>query len=119
VPRSTRPASACQRHTTVSAGALESLALVCGPQVDPREEHGQLRRLEFDAVLCDGMRQLKGAGLEAFVQDGQFIAVKVEDLDPIPAAVDEEEEMAGQGGSRGKTGFTVRLLCIIIHQCCA
>ena len=81
---------------SVSAGALESLALACTAQVDPREEHGQLRRLEFDTVLGDRIGQLEGASFESFVPDRQPVAVKVEDLDPIPAAVEEEEEMAGQ-----------------------
>src|SRR4051812_43322726 len=79
-----------------SAGAPEPLALAGTPQVDSGEDHGQLRRRDFDAVASGGVGQLEGAGLEAFVPDGQAVAVEVEDLDPIPAAVDEEEEMAGQ-----------------------
>jgi hypothetical protein len=79
-----------------SAGALESLALACTAQVDPREEHGQLCRLEFDTILGDRIGQLEGARFESFVPDRQPIPVKVEDLDPIPAAVEEEEEMTGQ-----------------------
>jgi hypothetical protein len=79
------------------AGALEALALACTAQVDPREEHGQLRRLEFDTVLGNGIGQLEGARFESFVPDRQSISVKVEDLDPIPAAVEKEEEMASQG----------------------
>jgi hypothetical protein len=80
-----------------SAGALESFALTCTAQVDPREEHGQLRRLEFDTVLVNGIGQLERARFESFVPDRQPISIKVEDLDPIPAAVEEQEEMAGQG----------------------
>ena len=79
-----------------SAGALESFALACGAEVDPREEHGELRRLEFDAVLGNRIGQLEGARFESFVPDRQPVAVKVEDLDSIPAAVEEKEEMAGQ-----------------------
>jgi len=60
------------------------------------EEHGLLRRLQFDPVLDAGQGQLEGADLESFVPDGQGVTVKVEGLDPIPAAVEEEEEMAGQ-----------------------
>ena len=37
-----------------SAGELEPLALACTPQVDAGEEHGQLHRLQFDAVLDAG-----------------------------------------------------------------
>ena len=39
---------------------------------------------------------LEASGLESLVPDGQAVAIEVEDLDPIPAAVEEEEEMAGQ-----------------------
>jgi hypothetical protein len=49
-----------------SAGVLEPLALTCTPQVDAGEEHGQLRRLEFDTVVSGGVGQLEGAGLETF-----------------------------------------------------
>src|SRR5438874_2345882 len=83
-------------HCRDSAGELEPLALACTPQVDAGEEHGQLRRLQFDPVLDAGLGQLEGADLESFVPDGQAVAVEVEDLDPIPATVEEEEEMAGQ-----------------------
>jgi hypothetical protein len=40
---------------------------------------------------------LKGAGLEPLVPDDQAVMIPEEDLDPISAAVEEEEEMAGQG----------------------
>jgi hypothetical protein len=79
-----------------SAGALESLALACAAQVDPRKEHGQLRRLEFDAILGHRVGQLERAGFESFVPDRQSISVEVEDLDPISPTVEEKEEMAGQ-----------------------
>jgi hypothetical protein len=79
-----------------SPGALEALALARTAQVDPREEHGQLRRLEFDTVLGNGIGQLEGAGFESFVPDREPISIKVEDLDPISPAVEEKEEMAGQ-----------------------
>jgi hypothetical protein len=35
-----------------SACVLEPLALACALQVDSGEDHGELRRLEFDAVAC-------------------------------------------------------------------
>ena len=65
-------------------------------QVDAGEDHGQLRRLQFDAVWRPASGHLEGAGLEPLVPDGQAVTVEVEDLDAIPAAVEEEEEMAGQ-----------------------
>ena len=79
-----------------SAGVLEPLALACTPQVDPGEDHGQLRRPEFDAVGFGGAGHLEASCLEPLVPDRQPVTVKIEDLDPIPAPVEEEEEMAGQ-----------------------
>jgi hypothetical protein len=49
-----------------SGGAAEALALASRVQVDPREEHGQLRRLEFDTILGDQLRQLEASCLETF-----------------------------------------------------
>ena len=43
-----------------------------------------------------GARHLEGSGFKSLVPDGQPVTVKVEDLDPISATVEEEEEMAGQ-----------------------
>jgi hypothetical protein len=79
-----------------SAGALEPLALARSAQIDPREEHGELRGLEFDAVLGYRGGQLEASSFESFIPDRQPVAVKVEDLDSIPAPVEEQEEMAGQ-----------------------
>ena len=43
-----------------------------------------------------GGGHLEGPGLEPLVPDGQAVAIEVEDLEAIPAAVDEEEEMAAE-----------------------
>src|SRR5512135_1986994 len=80
-----------------SAGVVEPLPLAGTVQVDPREEHGQLRRLRFDTAGTGGVGQLERAGLEPLVPDGQAVAVEIKDLEAIAATVDEEEEMAGQG----------------------
>ena len=80
----------------LSTGPLKSLALPCSAQIDPREQHGQLRRLEFDTIWAGRVGHLVASGLEAFVPDGQPVAIEVEDLDPISAAVEKKEEMAGQ-----------------------
>jgi hypothetical protein len=48
------------------------------------------------AEFCKG--EVMGAlTLLLLVPDGEPVAIKVEDLDPIPAAVEKKEEMAGQG----------------------
>ena len=76
---------------------LAPLALAGRREVDSREDQCELRPLEFDAVAFTGAGDLEGAGLKSLVPDGQAVAIEVEDLDPIAAAVDEQEEMTGQG----------------------
>src|SRR5947209_8605053 len=75
----------------------------CG-QVNTRKEQSQLGHRELDPGRARnqvgpafGIKMLKGAGLEPLVPDGQAVVIPEEDLDPISAAVEEEEEMAGQG----------------------
>src|ERR1700761_1149008 len=63
-------------------------------EVDAGEDHGQLRRVQLDAVAIAGVGDLEAADFESLVPDGQPIMVEVEDLDAIPPAVDEEEEVA-------------------------
>src|SRR5271169_5045767 len=79
-----------------SAGALESFALARCPKIDSREQHGQLRRLELNAILGARLRHLVASSFKPFIPDGQPVAVEVEDLDPIPATVEKQKEMAGQ-----------------------
>src|SRR3954471_18144976 len=80
-----------------STGVLEPLALACTPQVDPGEDHGQLRRPEFDAVGFGGAGHLEASCLEPLVPDRQAITIEEEDLDAISPPIEEEEEMTGQG----------------------
>jgi hypothetical protein len=42
------------------------------------------------------VRHLETPGFESFVPDGEPVAVKVEQLDAIPATIEKEEEMAAQ-----------------------
>jgi hypothetical protein len=67
--------------------------LTCCPQVDSREQHGELGRLELNAIL-GGMGHLKSSNFESFVPDGEPVAVKIEQLDAIPATIEKEEEVA-------------------------
>src|SRR5512135_2886043 len=67
------------RFFGTSAGALEPLALACAPQVDPGEDHGELRRLEFDAVAFGGAGHREGSALESLVPDDQPVTIKEED----------------------------------------
>src|SRR5579883_3248889 len=77
-----------------ATGELEPPASSCRPQVDAGEDHGQLRRVQFDAIAIAGVGHLEAAEFEPLVPDGQAVMIKIEYLDAIPAAVDEEEEMA-------------------------
>jgi hypothetical protein len=79
-----------------SAGVLEPLALASTPHVDPGEDHGQLRPLEFDAIAFGSAEPLERPAFESLVPNDQAVTVKIEDLDSISASVEEEEEMAGQ-----------------------
>jgi hypothetical protein len=79
-----------------SAGGAEPLPLPRTVEVDAGEDHGQLRRPQLDAVDPGGGGHLERPGLEPLVPDGQPVAIEVEDLEAIPAAVDEEEKMAAE-----------------------
>jgi hypothetical protein len=86
-----------------SADPAVALAPPRGGQVDPVEDQGQVADGEFDPR---GARELRGArgrlqsleatDLKPLVPDDQPVTVEIEDLDAIPAPVEEEEEMAGQ-----------------------
>src|SRR3954471_13235255 len=84
------------RGIPASAGVAEPLPLPRALEVDAGEDHGQLRRLQLDAVGPGGGGHLERPGLEPLVPEGQAVAVEVEDLEAIPAAVDEEEEVAAE-----------------------
>src|SRR5438045_2836134 len=87
-----------------SAGAGVALAPPGCGQVNTRKEQSQLGHRELDPGRARnvvgpafGIKLLKGAGLEPLVPDDQAVMIPEEDLDPIAAAVEKEEEMAGQG----------------------
>ena len=67
-----------------------------GSQINSREQHGELGGLKLNTVLS-GLGHLETPGLEPLIPDGQPIAIEIEDLEPISAAIEKEEEMAAQG----------------------
>src|SRR5262249_52953176 len=86
-----------------SADPAVALAPPRGGQVDPVEDQGQVGNGEFDPggarelrVARRGLQILEATDLKSLVPDRQPVTVKIEDLDAIPAPVEEEEEMAGQ-----------------------
>jgi hypothetical protein len=85
------------RISGLSAGELKLLASACGSQVDPREEHHELCRQELNAILRNRMGHLVAPYLETLLPDGRTVAIEAEDLDPLPATIEEDEEMTGQG----------------------
>src|SRR5579859_6791273 len=63
--------------------------------VDAVEQHAQLRGVQGDpAGALANARQSEAAALQALVVDDEAAAVPEEDLDPVAAAPDEDEEMA-------------------------
>src|SRR5579871_5462959 len=77
-----------------ASGEPEPLSSSCRLRVDAGEDHGQLCRIELDAIAIAGVGHLEAADFEPPVPDGQAVMIKIECLDAIPAAVDEGEEMA-------------------------
>src|SRR5207237_2341172 len=82
-------------------------------EVDAGQERRELGGGHLDAP-GRGLRDAEGPALEPLGPDGQAIAVPVEDLDAIPAAVDEDEEVTGEGielgGSCDEGGEAVEAL---------
>src|SRR5512135_716766 len=61
-------------------------------QVDPVEDHHQVRRLDLHALrrVRRRGREAKGPAFQALVPVGQAVSIPVEDLDPIAAPVAED-----------------------------
>jgi hypothetical protein len=82
---STGPAIPSSTATTVS-------------QVKTAQDPRQLRIVEFDALRFTGsLRKLKRAGLQPFVPNAKTVLIPEQDLDPVPIAVEEQEQVARQG----------------------
>jgi hypothetical protein len=62
-------------------------------RVDPFEDCGHLGGSNLDAAVL-GLREAGRAFFEAFVPQGQAVAVPVEDLDPVTSAVGEDVEVS-------------------------
>src|SRR5271157_3716409 len=66
-----------------------------GVQVDAAQDGGQFGGGDFQAVPL-GLGEAEGAAFQAFGPEGVTVAVPVEDLEPIAATIDEDEEMSGE-----------------------
>src|SRR3954452_19941452 len=77
-----------------ATGGPESLPSPRRGPVDAGKDHGEADRVDLDAVASVGFGPLERAGLEPLVPDRQAVMIEIEDLDAIPAPVDEEEEVA-------------------------
>ena len=82
-----------------SADPAVALAPPRGGQVDPVEDQGQVGDGQFDprgarelSGARRGLHPLEATDLKSLVPDHQPVTVKIEDLDPISASVEEEEE---------------------------
>jgi hypothetical protein len=91
-----------QRLFPGSAGTLKALALTRALEIDPGENHRQLRRAQFDAAGVRRAGYLEAAGFKSLVPDDQPVGVPVKDFDAITSPVEEEEK-----------GVTRRPLCCI------
>jgi SAM-dependent MidA family methyltransferase len=80
-----------------ATGEPEPPASSCGLQVDAGEDHGRLCRVQSDAIATAGVGHPEAADFQSLVPDRQTVMIKIELFDAIPAAVDEEEEMAAEG----------------------
>lgn len=69
-----------------------------GVQVDSREDQLELGGGDLDApgVGVDS-RDLEAAAFESFVPEDQSVAVPEEDFESIATAIEEEEEVSGEG----------------------
>src|SRR3954464_2858903 len=75
-------------------------------QVDPVEDHHQVRRLDLDPFRCAFHRrgrEAEAAFFQPFVPKAISVPVPPQDLDPITATTPEDEEMSrervkGHGG---------------------
>src|SRR5271165_1144097 len=72
-------------------------------QIDAGQEGGKFGGGHLDAIRPGG-RDAEGPAFESFGPDGQAVAVPIQDLDTIPAFVDEDEEMTGEGIERQAAG---------------
>jgi len=61
-------------------------------QVQAAEDPGQLRIIQFDALLFTrGLRELKRTCLQPLVPNAEAVLIPKQDLDPVSVAVEEQE----------------------------
>jgi hypothetical protein len=81
-----------------TGAAIPSPTATSISQVKTAQDLRQLRIVEFDALLFAGsLRNLKCSGLQPFVPNAKPVLIPEQDLDPVPIAVEEQEQMARQG----------------------
>jgi hypothetical protein len=71
----------------------------CRVQIDASQEGGEFGGGHLDTIGGSG-RYAEGPAFESLGPDGHAVAVPIQDLDAIPAFVDEDKEMPGEGIER-------------------
>ena len=84
--------SALSRHAGIACVGVH-----CGGRL-PERSMASCAGWSSTPSRANPLGHLEAPDFKTFVPDGKPIAVEVKDLQPIPAAVEEEEEMAGQTG---------------------
>src|SRR3954468_21798874 len=67
-------------------------------QVDAVEDHEELSRGHLDAVGVEvGLGEVVAAILQTLTPEAEAVAAPIENLDAVGTAVEEDEQVAGQG----------------------
>ena len=65
-------------------------------QIDSVQEHRQLSRIELNVLLSRGVERAEAASLEALVPKHEATALEREDLGPVAAGREENEEVSAE-----------------------
>ena len=77
-------------------GEGEAHPAACAGRIDPAQEHGELGVPDFE-LGTGGFGQAERAGFQPLGPHGIAVAVPIEDLDAVATAIEEDEEMPGEG----------------------
>jgi hypothetical protein len=81
-----------------TGAAIPSPTATTVSQVNTAQDLRQLRIVEFNALLLTGnFRKLKRTCFQPFVPNAETVLIPEQDLDPVPIAVEKQEQVARQG----------------------
>jgi hypothetical protein len=80
-----------------TGAAIPSPTATTVSQVNTAQDLRQLRIVEFDALLLTGtLRKLERTCLQPFIPNAETVLIPEQDLDPVPIAVEKQEQVARQ-----------------------